>query len=236
MSKLSKIINFIKDTISPKYCYSCKKEWHFLCQNCLQKIQKHFPYCYLCKERNIDYEIHKKCSKNVHYDKIIVYCRYRDNLVKKLIKDAKFYSRQEILYDFWNVLSTLLMENELIEKNNDYIIVSTPMYFTRKLNKWYNHSEVLAQQISEKTSILYYHDMTKKTKFTKQQSKLSKKERENNLIDVFEINKKYTGIIKWKNIIVVDDVVSTWTTINEIAKLFKNFWVKKVIWLVIASD
>lgn len=236
MSKLSNIINFIKDVISPKYCYSCKKEWHFLCPQCLQKIKKHHPFCYLCKEKNTGFETHEKCKKSVFFDKIIVYCHYRDNTIKKLIKDAKFYGRHEILYDLWLCLSTLLFENEKITKKSDYIIASTPMYLIRKLTRGYNHSDVLAKQISEKTSILYYHDMTKKQKNTKQQSKLSKKERENNLINAFELNKKYIEIIKWKNIIIVDDVVSTWTTINEIAKLFKNRWAKKVIWLVIASD
>ena len=39
-----------------------------------------------------------------------------------------------------------------------------------------------------------------------------------------------------KNIIIVDDIISTWTTLNEMAKILKKNWAKKVIWLVIASD
>jgi len=34
----------------------------------------------------------------------------------------------------------------------------------------------------------------------------------------------------------MDDVISTWTTLNEISKLLKNNWVKYVIWLIVASD
>jgi predicted amidophosphoribosyltransferase len=33
----------------------------------------------------------------------------------------------------------------------------------------------------------------------------------------------------------VDDVISTWTTVNEISKILKQNWAKKVITLTIAS-
>ncbi len=236
MSKLSTIINFIKDIISPKKCYSCKKEWHFLCLLCLQKIQKYTSYCYVCKLKTDDFEVHKKCQKYVYYDKIIVYCHYKNNLIKKLIKDSKFYGRQEILNEFWHHLSTLFLENEQVINNKDYIIISSPMDFFRKIIRWYNQSEILSKSISKKLKIDYNFNIIKKIKHTKQQSKLTKQNRENNLKNVFWINKKYNEFIKWKTIILVDDVISTWTTINEISKILKENWVKKVIWLVIASD
>lgn len=236
MSKLSNIINFIKDIISPKYCYSCKKEWHFLCLDCLQKLNKHKPFCYQCKLISDKFEIHKKCNKFVYYDKIIVNFHYRENVIKKLIKDAKFYSRQEIFNDFWQSLSTMFLENEVIDYREDCLIISSPMYFLRELKRWYNQSEYLAKIVSEKTLIKAYFNIVKKTRTTKQQSKLSKNERENNLKDSFTINKKYLNLIKWKNIVIVDDVISTGSTINEIAKVLKQNWVKKVIWLVVASD
>ena len=39
-----------------------------------------------------------------------------------------------------------------------------------------------------------------------------------------------------KVFILVDDVVSTWTTINEISKILKKSWAKNIIALVIASN
>jgi predicted amidophosphoribosyltransferase len=36
--------------------------------------------------------------------------------------------------------------------------------------------------------------------------------------------------------VIVDDVISTWTTTSEIAKLLKNEWIKKVYGLCLASD
>jgi len=233
---LSKIINLIKDTISPKICYSCKKEWHFLCQQCQKTIWEHFPYCYICKSKSQKYMLHWQCQTNVNFDKIIVKYHYKNNTIKRLIKDSKYYNRHEILYEFWQSLSNLLLENEHFENEKDYIIIASPMYLFRKLIRGYNHSEILAKIISKETQILYNFDIIKKVRHTKQQSKLNKKERENNLKWAFSINKKFLNQIIWKNIIVVDDVISTWTTINEIAKILKTNKAKKVIWLVIASD
>jgi ComF family protein len=236
MSKLSTIINFIKDIISPKRCYSCKIEWHFLCPQCLQKIQKYNSYCYVCKLKTDNFEVHKKCWKYVYYDKIIVYCHYNNNLIKKLIKDAKFYNRHDIFNDFWQHLSTLFLENENITNKEDFLIISSPMYFLRKLKRWYNQSEILSKSISKNLGIDYNFNIIKKIKHTKQQSKLIKQDREKNLKNVFQINKKYIENIQWKTIIIVDDVISTWTTINEITKILKENKAKKVIGLVIASD
>lgn len=236
MSKLSNIINFVKDIISPKYCYSCKKEWHFLCPQCLQKITTHKPFCYWCKLRSDKFEIHKNCQKYVYYDKIIVNFHYRENVIKKLIKDSKFYSRQEILDDFWQSLSTLFLENEIIDSKDDFIITSSPMYFLRIIKRGYNHSEILAKIISRFLWIKANFKIIKKIKNTKQQSKLSKNDRENNLKNSFVINNRYKEEIKWKTIIIIDDVVSTGSTINEMSKILKDYGVKKVIWLVIASD
>lgn len=233
---MSKILNFIKDIISPKYCYSCLKEWHFLCPNCLSKMKNFKEFCFVCKQLNYEFDIHKNCKKDVYYDKILILTHYKNLTIKKLIKDSKFYWRKDILEDFWQYLSTLLLKNEEIKEKEDYIIISSPMFFLRKIVRWYNHSEVLSKIVSKDTWIDCNFEIVKKIKHTKQQSKLTKTERENNLKGVFRLNYDLLDFIRWKNIILVDDVISTWTTINEISKILKNNWVNKVIWLVIASD
>jgi predicted amidophosphoribosyltransferase len=59
------------------------------------------------------------------------------------------------------------------------------------------------------SKIKYEKNVIKKIKNTKQQSKLSKEERFVNLKDVFKINEHQIKKIKDKNIIIVDDVIST---------------------------
>jgi len=233
---MSKILNFIKDIIAPKRCYSCNKEWHFLCNFCDSKLHKLNPYCYICKKETSNFEIHKSCKKNIFFDKIIVYNHYKEIIINKLIKDSKFFNKKDILEDLSLYLSNKLLENENIFNKDNYLILPVPMNFFRRIKKWYNQSEILASEISRIIWINYNKNILIKIKNTKQQSLLSKKERENNLLNVFKINRKYIKNLEFKKVILVDDVISTWSTINEISKILKQNWVLKIIWLCVASD
>ena len=83
------------------------------------------------------------------------------------------------------------------------------MHFLRKLKRGYNHSEILAKQIAKSTDIKLEKNLIKKTKYSRQQSTISKKERLQNLEKSFSIAKSKVDIIDNKNFILVDDVIST---------------------------
>lgn len=231
-----KIINFLKDLIAPKKCYSCKKEWCFLCRECFLKLENFDSICYVCKWNTNNFEVHEKCKKEVYYDKIVVLSHYKNKIIKQIIKDFKFYSKKDIKDDFWYYLGELFFNNEIYKNYLDYVIINPPMSFFKKLKRWYNQSELLAKIISKDTNIKLEKNIIIKYKKTRQQSNLSRIERLENLKDCFKINKKLIDKIDNKNIIIVDDVISTGTTINEISKTLKQNWAKKVIWLIIASD
>jgi competence protein ComFC len=228
------MFNFIKDIIAPKKCYSCKKEWHFLCPTCLSSMSNFTPICYICKGKSDNFIIHNECQEWIYYDQLIVLTHYKNKHIAQLIKHAKFYGKKDILEDIWTYLwKVLLSYYKVTEKD---IILWVPMSFWKKLRRWYNQSHFIAKKVSKICFAQYRKDILKKKKSTRQQSKLSRQQREENLKDCFQINKKKVDIIDKKNIIIVDDVVSTWATLNEIAKQLKLNWANKVIWLCFASD
>jgi predicted amidophosphoribosyltransferase len=70
--------------------------------DCFDKIEKHYFFdeiCYVCKKYNKDFEVHKRCKEKVFYDKIIIATHYRTSVIKKLIKDFKFYGKKDIVED-----------------------------------------------------------------------------------------------------------------------------------------
>lgn len=230
------MFKFLKDLIAPKKCYSCNKEWHFLCEYCLSKMSNFEPICYVCKGRSDNFNVHEKCKIDVYYDKIIILSHYKNKIMSKLIKDLKFYSKKDIAEDFWNYLSEIFFENEIYKNTDDYIIIFPRMWFFKKLKRWYNHSEILAKYISKNTRIKLAKWYIKKIKTTRQQSLLSRQDRLINLNNSFKIADNKIDKIDKKVFIIVDDVISTWSTINEISKILKENWAKKVIWLIVASD
>jgi len=236
------MFKFIKDLIAPKKCYSCFKEWHFLCDNCFEKIEKYYFFdeiCYVCKKYSKNFEVHKFCKNEIFYDKTIILTHYKIKIIKKLIKDFKFYNKKDIAEDFWEFLVDKMIKYMSYElktfKQKDFIVIWTPMSFFRKLNRWYNHSEILAKYIALKFWFRFEKNIIKKIKNTRQQSKLKKEERLINLNNSFKINKNKIDIIDKKIIILVDDIISTWTTINQISKKLKEYNPKKIIVINIAS-
>jgi len=231
-----KIINFLKDLIAPKKCYFCNKEGNFLCKKCLDEIWYFESICYVCKQSSRNFEKHFYCENDfVFYDKIIILTHYKNKTIKKLISDAKFYNKKDILQDLWLYLWNKLLEN-IEEKKEDLILIASPMYFWKKIFRWYNQSEILVKSIWDKFNINYDLNLIKKIKQTKPQSHLSKIERIENLEWVFKINKQKIKNYKNKTYVIVEDVVSTGTTINKISKILKNNWIKKVYSICIASD
>gem|GEM_PF-6718429 len=94
------IFNIIKDLLAPKKCYSCKKEGHFLCKKCFEEIGYFESICPVCKEKTRDFEVHFYCKKEtISLDKVIILTHYQNKIIKKLIKDAKFYGKKDILED-----------------------------------------------------------------------------------------------------------------------------------------
>lgn len=230
------IFRFFKDILAPKKCYSCKKEWHFLCEKCIQDIWFFQSICPLCKQITRDFEVHFYCKKSqFSLDKVIILTHYNNKTIKKLIKDAKFYGKKDILED----MSFYLWEKLFLhieEKKEDIILIPTPMYFWKKLMRGYNQSEILVKYMAKNFYIESNFCVIKKSKSTKAQSHLSKIERIENLRNAFYFNEKELVKYKHKTIILVDDVVSTATTMNECAKLLKKNGIKKIYWLCIASD
>ncbi|MDD3145232.1 MAG: phosphoribosyltransferase family protein [Candidatus Gracilibacteria bacterium] len=231
-----KIFKFFLDLIAPKKCYSCKKEGHFICQNCYNYEVEFNTVCYVCKGKTKNFEVHDGCKKDVYYDKVIILKHYKSKIISKLVKDAKFYNKKEIFEEFSDLVYDKFLLNNKIINLNDFVVISIPSYFTRKIFRGYNSSDIFARFFSGKSKIIYLKNVVKKIRYTKQQSKLSKKERIINLKDSFVINQKFIEKIKNKNVIILDDVISTGTTLNEISKLLKNNGVKYVIGLIVASD
>lgn len=238
---------FIKNILAPKRCYSCNTQGLFICDVCFHKQNNCEGFCYICKKDSANFDIHKKClienkllnGKNfngmkIFFDKAIILTHYKNSVIKKLITHFKFFWKKEI----WEELSIKLSEyiNNNISNLNNTIVLPVPMFFIRKILRGYNQSDILAQNVAKNIWLYYNNSVLKRWRHTRQQSKLSQEDRIENLTNAFKINKKYLDMIDKKSIILVDDVISTWSTVNEIAKLLKQNWAKKVIVLCLASN
>lgn len=228
----------------PKICFYCKKPLDYftskpLCDLCLKQIK--FIEGLVCEKCGLPlysggehcYDC-KKSNRKLYFDNIRAVVEYIEP-IKTLIHEYK-YNQKIFLEDFLgNLLNQWFEKNFLNYKNID-IVCCVPMNPIKKLFRGYNQSELLAKKLAEKFKLNFIPNLLKRIRFTKSQFKLSKEKRLKNLKGAFTVNKKFLNMIKNKNILIVDDVCTTAETINQCAKVLKNFSANKIFGLVLARD
>ena len=200
------IINYIINLIYPNVCGICDKiSKEDLCRKC--EIQ-------LNNIAKINLDIYK----NKNFVKHLYIFKY-EGIIKERLINFKFNDKIYIYKTFVN----FIIKNKKIcrfLKNYD-IIIPVPIHYKRKIKRGYNQSALIAKEISKKyNSIKYINDVLLKQKNNKPQSTKNKKEREENVIGAYYIKNDYK--IYNKKILLLDDIYTTGSTVNECAKALKQ--------------
>ena len=222
---LKKCITELLFYILPPKCPSCTTnvtDMHAFCAPCwsdLNFITK--PFCNICgKTLPFTVKQETNCLQCYHNPPIYQHARAIlnfDEKSKKLIHYFKYYDKTSLAKIFANTLYTLYSD----EINKCDIIISVPMHKLKRMLRFYNHAFVLAQEIAKISNKPLHGDILIKTKWTKSQAKLSKKQRDRNLYGSFEI--KNQALIANKKVILVDDVLTTGSTISICTKELKKY-------------
>lgn len=145
--------------------------------------------------------------------------------MRKLIIDFKFKGK----LSYGEIISEIMIEKLLQNNLEEEVITFVPMYKSRERERGYNQSKILAENIAKKLDLRCI-DVFSKIKDTKFQVGLKKNQREINLKDAFKVTKVP------EKIIIVDDVITTGTTISELVKIAKKSGIKKVTALIAATE
>ena len=131
----------------------------------------------------------------------------------------------QLKYDGMTVLGLELgrkLGEKLMDDKPDHsidVIVPVPLHSTKLRERGYNQSEYIARGIRDVTGIPVSISLLKRHKYTNSQTKLTASERKDNVGDAFSLNKRSIDRIKHKSFLVVDDVITTGSTIEACAGL-----------------
>ncbi|GHA48070.1 amidophosphoribosyltransferase [Amylibacter ulvae] len=104
---------------------------------------------------------------------------------------------------------------ELLRKTD--IIIPVPLHRSRLFSRKYNQSSALANQIAKRTNIQTVPDLLIRNKKTKMQKGMSRVERIENQSGAIEMNPRFTELIGDKNVLIIDDVMTTGATMSVCA-------------------
>ena len=175
------------------------------------------------EEKKIEYTRCKFCeNKNFYFDRAISCIEYCDKS-KVLVLSLKYYGNTYMSRYIAQVMRDKL---EFEQLSADYII-PVPLHKKRMRIRGFNQAEKIASYLSEYTNIPII-DCVKRNRNTKRLYALNKFQREKELKNAFEVKGGSEKIIG-KRIILVDDIFTTGTTVNEISKKLKIYGVDEII-------
>ncbi len=122
-----------------------------------------------------------------------------------------------------------LMSGKLGELGSDFdIITSVPIHPRKLLKRKYNQSALLANKLASAVHKKTNNLLIKKLKNINPQASLTRNERIKNVKGAYIVNPKYKAQIQGKNILLVDDVLTTGATASECASVLKKCGAAKV--------
>lgn len=99
------------------------------------------------------------------------------------------------------------------------LIIPVPLHYLRLVKRRYNQASILASWLGREANIPVCAGALRRVRSTKTQGHLSYKDRAKNVKKAFSVNSKHIETIKSKRIVLIDDVLTTGSTVNECAKI-----------------
>ena len=211
----------------PPICGICEKiNKDALCPKCNLELKKQAEVNILQKE-----EIEENIKKEKYFEELMYIFKY-EGQVRKLILDYKFNEKSYLYKTFVN----FLLKNEKIFENIKKYDKIIPVPISKKRNKerGYNQSLLIAEEIANKTNLGLVNNCLIKTKNIIEQSKLNKEDRQQNIQGVYSLQNE--RLITNKKILLVDDIYTTGSTVNECCKILQQANPKTIGVLVLAKD
>ncbi|MEG2380516.1 MAG: double zinc ribbon domain-containing protein [Oscillospiraceae bacterium] len=208
-----------------------------ICENCENKIPKcsKFECCQKCGKplySTDNEDICDECTGKVsqYFSRIVSVFEYegkvRSSIIRYKSSSLTGYGREYARY------MTDVIKEEYKNVKFDFII-ATPPSKKRMREKGFDQIDFIAKEISKQTKIKYLKNSIKQIAPREKQSDLTYLERISNVKDNFQVLKP--KILNNATVLLVDDVCTTCSTINECSKILKDSRVNQIYAVTFAT-
>lgn len=223
----------VLDIFFPARCFGCGYLGVYICPACeklLRPIEK--QVCLYCNKPSLYGLTHPGCRRDEGVDGHVSLFHY-DNLLKKIIKGIKYSfvtaARNDLFY-----LVAKHGQGHLIyyKKSSELFIQPIPLSKEKEQARGFNQASMIARAISFLTGIRQV-EVIRRHKNTEIQAKIKdKQKRRENMRGAFSFIRGAPGA---KEILLVDDVVTSGSTVKEAVKTLKKSRVKKIFVFSVAK-
>ncbi len=217
--KINSLFNSINNIIAPPLCLICDSVIEekstitdHICNKCyhllppplpprviLERVCSHFP--------NADFFV----------DAFSLYDSGTNKEYLQLIHLIKYTKYRKFGFFLGKELGKRIIEARSEPEKFFDLIVPVPIHCVRKRERGFNQAEVIGSAISQTTGIPLKNSILKRIRYTTSQTSLSLEQRKQNVANVFVVEGNPTQL-KGKSIILVDDVLTTGSTLYHCGK------------------
>lgn len=222
------------DILYPKRCALCDKIIN----------DREYPVCFACRKwimpiegarcmhcsKPLDVDTEELCldcgQQKFYYDQGFAVFLYEGRIRESLMR-FKYGERQEYGSFYAKMLN--LFAQKWVERWKPEVLIPVPVHATKLRKRGYNQAEILAKELSKIWKIPMDNHCMKRTKKTRAQKNLDNKERRKNLKEAFNM----THPVKYRCVLIVDDIYTTGSTVDTLAKLLKEYGVENVYFITV---
>lgn len=229
---MSEIQQRLLDFLLPRVCCGCHEPGAFLCTRCLQGIA--MPTDFFCprclQPSHLGYPC-VRCAGRSSLNRLLVAGAYRDVALRRAVETFKYHGVGSLATPLAACLERYLenVQNTAGDALKFDAIVPVPLHRRRYLWRGYNQAQLLAQQLSRHYGWPLREGELMRRRYTRPQVELPGARRANNMRSAFAVTAQFSG-----DILLVDDVVTTGSTLQECARELKLAGARSVTALALA--
>ncbi|MBE2188158.1 MAG: ComF family protein [Candidatus Kapabacteria bacterium] len=208
------------DFVAPEHCAICNKhikpntaQFKMLCNACLNSIPYAPPPNII---RNRLYEHFSEEMVSIDGATSLLSLKENTQYLQAIHK-FKYEGLSQLAYEYGKLLGRRMQIDGMTKY--EYII-PVPIHKVKYRERGYNQSYYIALGLNGFVSGDMSDDFVRRNQYTKTQTALSKEQRKHNVRNIYEINKKFDPY--GSRILLVDDVLTTGSTINSLAGSLKS--------------
>lgn len=226
----------LRDLFYPSHCAHCgvsvRAGW--ICSTCRADIRPVTdPKCETCSHSYPGMDEHRSCAncgdRQFYFDTAVGVMQGR-GVLRDLIHHFKYGHAAWLAEPLAELLAEGLDDQRLVDRTFDGI-VPVPLHPKRQREREYNQAELLAREMGRKTG-LSVRNVLQRTRYTVTQTHFDRQQRMQNLREAFSL--RQNASVLGLNLLLVDDVFTTGSTLDECARVLISAGAETVCALTLA--
>ena len=222
------LLDFVLNLLFPVTCIVChapvrERRWGGACPECWASlVPLEPPFCPRCGEPAPAIEgLCGFCRRDENAFDLARSALLFTHTLREMIHHLKYADRVSVANQLGDILNGCRQREPFTGK----LVIPVPLHRSRKRKRGFNQAELIAARLG----LPMMTRLLRRKKDTPSQTGLSRNERKRNLAGAFEARQKVSGTV-----ILVDDVYTTGSTMNEIARTLKRAGADRVEVLTVA--